>query len=74
MAFELPVGERVRVSVHDVAGRLVAVLMDEWREAGRHVARWDGKTDEGTSAASGVYFVRLQSESATGSLKIALVR
>jgi hypothetical protein len=46
--------------VYDASGRLVRTLLDSYLAAGRHVVDWDGRDDGGRSAASGVYFLRLQ--------------
>lgn len=46
--------------VYDASGRLVRTLLDSFVAAGRHSAAWDGRDDAGRSAASGVYFLRLQ--------------
>ena len=48
----------VRLSAFDVAGRLVAVLVDERRSAGRHAVPW--RADD---LAPGVYFLRLEAGS-----------
>jgi hypothetical protein len=58
----------VRLSVFDVLGREVAVLMNEQRAAGVYTIRWDA-----SSLPSGVYFYRLQvgdasTKSAVGAL------
>jgi len=47
------------MSVHDVRGRLVAMLVDGEVDAGDHSASWDGKERSGFNAASGVYFFEL---------------
>ena len=47
LRFELPEAAVVRLSVHDVAGRLGAVLTDENREVGEHDVRWDGRDSSG---------------------------
>jgi hypothetical protein len=44
----------VRLSVCDLLGREVAVLVDERQNAGTYAATWDG-----SGAASGVYYSRL---------------
>jgi hypothetical protein len=49
------------VSVYDVSGRRLAVLADGFYTAGAHHIAWDGRTADGTPAASGVYFVELRS-------------
>lgn len=51
---------RATIAVYDVAGRLVRTLVDGEVDAGEHVAVWDGRTDFGKRAASGVYFVRME--------------
>ena len=45
---------QVRIEIYDLIGRRVAVLTDRMYEAGRHNVRWDG-----SSAASGVYLIRM---------------
>jgi hypothetical protein len=67
-------GAKVRMSVYDVAGRLVRDLVDGPATAGEHVARWDGTDAEGRPVASGVYFVRLSVDGWTDSRKMALLK
>ncbi|MGH7724663.1 MAG: zinc-dependent metalloprotease family protein [Candidatus Eiseniibacteriota bacterium] len=56
--FALPVPGRARLSVVDVRGRTVAVLLDGVRAAGRHQTTWSGEGAAGR--APGLYFVRLE--------------
>ena len=51
---------RVKIRVFDVAGRVMRTLVDSHVAAGRRTAVWDGTTDTGQRAASGVYFVRME--------------
>jgi hypothetical protein len=53
--YELPKSSEIRLSVFDILGREVPVLVNERREAGVHEVKFDG-----SSFASGVYFYRLQ--------------
>jgi N-acetylneuraminic acid mutarotase len=53
--YELPKPVQVRLSVYDMLGREVSVLVNERREAGVHEVRFDG-----SGLSSGVYFYRLQ--------------
>jgi len=59
VSYTLPESGRVRLAVYDVAGREVAVLVDEVQRAGRHETAWNGRASRGASAASGIYLVRL---------------
>ena len=55
--FDLPQAEHVRVAILDSAGRLVRRLEDAEFAAGRHSRTWDGRDARGRAAASGVYFL-----------------
>jgi len=52
--FDLPEAARVTVTVYNVLGQVVDVLMDSMLEGGYHVVHWNGE-----NAASGVYFCRI---------------
>ena len=53
-------GSRVRLSIYDLSGRPVRILVDAYRSGGDHVAVWRGLDDHGRAAGSGVYFYRLE--------------
>ncbi len=72
--FRLPAPQRVRLLVHDVAGRQVALLADREFPAGEHALVWDGRDIEGRSAGTGVYFVRLEAAGVSESQKLVLLR
>jgi chitinase len=52
--FDLPTSSQVTLSVYDVLGRQVSVLVNERRNAGVHEVKFDG-----SNLASGVYFCRV---------------
>jgi hypothetical protein len=60
LRLSLPSPSRVRTTVIDVTGRVVAKLADRGFTAGEHVLRWDGRRTGGTLAPSGLYFVRVE--------------
>jgi flagellar hook assembly protein FlgD len=45
-----------------------------WLAAGPHEFRWDGRTEDGTSARNGVYFYRAEVGGRAVSRKMVLVR
>ncbi len=55
IAFTLPGAADVKVSVHDMLGREVSVLLEEKRGAGAHEVTFDG-----SGLSSGVYICRLR--------------
>jgi hypothetical protein len=69
--YAAPAGGRVSVRVYDLAGRVVKTLVDGDANPGEHVAVWDGTTDSGGRAASGVYFVRLEADGGRGASAVA---
>ncbi len=58
--FCIGVGGRTDVRIYDVSGRVVRTLVDGQLPAGEHEVVWNGRTNAGGGAASGVYFVRLE--------------
>ncbi|MRR37493.1 T9SS type A sorting domain-containing protein [bacterium] len=69
IAFELPKSSIVRLSVYDMLGREVSVLVNERRDAGVHEEMFDA-----AGLASGVYFYRLQAGDFVQSRRLLLVR
>lgn len=59
IAFVLSRDSDVRLEVVDISGRRVASLHQGPLAAGEHHVVWDGNREDGTRAASGVYFYRL---------------
>ncbi|MGQ0723095.1 MAG: InlB B-repeat-containing protein [Candidatus Eiseniibacteriota bacterium] len=65
---------RVALTIYDVTGRLVRRLADEDMAAGEHLQSWDGRGENGSRAAGGVYFVRLEIGSFRQTERIVLTR
>ncbi len=59
LTFTLAEPGLVRLHVVDAAGRRVATVAEATLPAGRHELTWNGLTDDGRPAPSGVYFARL---------------
>ena len=69
VSYQLPVAGDVRLTVYDILGREVTVLVDEKKAAGSHEVTFDA-----TGMASGVYVYRLQVAGFTQTLKMVVVR
>jgi hypothetical protein len=74
IAFDLSRSEAVELVVYDVAGRRVASLLRGVLEPGAHSVTWDGRADDGTPVASGVYRYELQSDSGRTSRRMTLLK
>lgn len=59
ISYDLPVASQVRLDILNVLGQKVRTLVDEFREAGSHSVKWDGRNDYGSTTASGIYFYRI---------------
>ena len=62
-----------RLSIHDVAGRRIAVVEAPAGEGGG-VIRWDGRDASGARVRPGAYFARLSCGNAVATARIAVVR
>jgi hypothetical protein len=67
--YDLPRSSMVRLSVYDILGREVSVLVNERRDAGVHEVKFDG-----LNYASGVYFYRLQAGDFVQTRKLLILR
>ncbi len=67
--YRVPVQGKVRITVYDVLGREVAVLVDEQKQPGTYTVKFDG-----VALASGMYVCRLQAGAYVASTKMLLVR
>jgi len=65
---------RVDLAIYNLAGRRVATLVSEVRDAGSHSVTWNGRDDSGRGAASGVYLCRLLADGTTSSVRLTLVK
>ena len=72
--YVVPADARVRVTVHDVAGRVVRVLLDGVQRAGSHAVGWDGVDAVGARVASGTYFVRVDGGGTARVAKVTMLR
>jgi hypothetical protein len=74
IAFSLAARGRVSLVIYDALGARVRSLLDDVRDAGVSSVGWDGRGDEGTEAASGVYFCRMVAGSFNETRRLVLVR
>lgn len=63
----------VRLTVHDVSGRVVATLLDCNLPPGDHRVCWDGRDDHEKCVSPGVFFCVLRSGDVTLSKKVAVL-
>ncbi len=72
--FDLAQRSDVGLRIYDVHGRLVRTLVEGALEPGAHRTLWDGRSDGGRPAASGVYLVELRAGGVRARNKLLLAR
>ena len=74
VSYDLPTQGRVRITLHDVRGAIVATLADGVQAAGSHLVRWDGRDARGAVVAPGVYLLRVQAASRVSTSRLVFLR
>ncbi|RJP82559.1 MAG: T9SS C-terminal target domain-containing protein [Candidatus Zixiibacteriota bacterium] len=69
LSYELQAASHVSLRVYDTAGRVVATLVEGWREAGAQEVTFDA-----SGLPSGMYFARLSARGATHVQKLILLK
>jgi hypothetical protein len=64
----------VILNIYGVSGRLVRTLLQERYPAGKQLARWDGRDNNGNMVASGFYFARLEADGVVATQKMLVLK
>ena len=64
----------IRISVYNVAGQRVALLLNEYRGAGNHRAQWDGRNEKGAMVGNGTYLVVIEGPTGRSVRKIIVLK
>jgi hypothetical protein len=69
LSFKLPDAGFVTLAVYDVSGRMVAELIDGWRNAGAHEVAFDA-----SNLASGIYLAKMDAGAFSATQKLVLLK
>ncbi|MFH0991890.1 MAG: FlgD immunoglobulin-like domain containing protein [bacterium] len=72
--FQLPVSGHVKLQIFDISGRLIKTLKNSELEAGEQRVQWDGRTETGEAASSGIYLYCLETSGYRASKRMLLIR
>lgn len=72
--FDLPRRSEVKIVVYNLLGQAVSRLVDQDLPAGKHSIVWDGRTNSGAQASTGLYFYRLEAEGFIETKKMLLLK
>jgi len=70
----VPSACRVRISIYDVNGRNVRLVVDKEMSPGRKSTVWDGRRDNSGMRAGGVYFYHIEAGSFKKARKMVILR
>ena len=74
ISFWLARSQAVRLSVFDLRGREVCVLVDSTQSEGWHAVGWTGEDSTGRGLATGMYFARLATATRSASCRLTFVK
>jgi len=71
--YAVPVAGAARLTLHDAAGRAIALLAGGRHQAGVRELSWDGRAADGRRLESGVYFLRLRGDGFAAAARLTAV-
>ena len=74
ISYEIRQKEHVRLTVHNILGETVKVLIDSVMPEGVHQAIWNGKNAQGVEVGTGIYFLALVAGNVVQSKKMLLLK
>ncbi len=60
IAFDIPQGSEVEITIYNLKGQKVRTLQKGWLDAGSHSIVWNGRDNTNSSCSSGIYLIRMQ--------------
>ncbi|TPW16377.1 MAG: hypothetical protein FD129_736, partial [bacterium] len=74
LAFVVPKAGPVTLNIFDLNGRLVRRLVDGVQPVGRQSVAWDGRGEDGSALASGIYFAQLVNDGQVVKRKLTILK
>ena len=72
--YELPNKVRATLTVVNINGQVVRMLVNEEQSAGSYSVSWNGLNERGLPAATGIYFYKLQAGAFSETRKMILMK
>ncbi len=72
--YQIPERCYVRLSIYDLMGRVVTILVDGVKESGSYEKMWDGRDKTGGKLPSGIYFYELKAGNLVKVRKMSMLR
>jgi len=72
--YGMPTMTNVEISIYNLLGQKIVILIKSQKKAGLYTVKWDGKDAYGNKLASGIYFVKLKVGKQALSKKMYLIK
>ncbi|MCF7921135.1 MAG: T9SS type A sorting domain-containing protein [Candidatus Marinimicrobia bacterium] len=72
--YTLPLASQVKLTVFNISGQTVQVMVDSKQEAGSYLVHWNGFNQSGNQVSTGIYLVQLQTEKYSGVVKLIYLK
>jgi len=72
--YDLPESGMITISVYDARGKKVKTLIRETKSPGQHSIHWNGTDQANQVVPSGIYIVKMVTDSYTGQVKVLLIK
>jgi hypothetical protein len=73
LSYTLAEGSKVRLSIYNVLGQEIRVLVDRGQAPGEYRVQWNGRNEFGQNVASGIYFARIVTDNHAAVRKMLLM-
>jgi hypothetical protein len=72
--FFLPQEARVSIKVYNIIGKEITELLNETRKTGEYEITWDGTDSNGKLVPSGIYFITMNADRFSNTIKAMLIK
>jgi len=72
--YRIAEASKTELTIYNIQGQKIRTLVNSGQNAGQYRVEWDGLTDQGVRAASGLYFYKLQAKDFVDCRKMLLLR
>ena len=74
ICFALNIESNIKLSIYNLGGEEIRVLINKKLESGKHYIDWDGRNNESLAVSSGIYFCLLETQNQILHHKMVLIR
>lgn len=72
--YSLPAENHVRISIFDILGNEITMIVNEYKQKGNYTLPWDGTDSDGQHVVGGIYFYRIQAGDFNQTKKLILLK